>query len=171
MATPAPSAKPRPTAPREAELLYVRQDPGFGEALQDLRGRGDGWASYLTALDCLLHEREGEARKFLQHALNQESNGRLKMSWLRQAARRSPESLRSCIDQARLLQRAQPKDEELQVGWLEIQGYEASERGLFDLAANWNCLGTRFTRWPARPLGILDRTPDATRWHKVTSSS
>ncbi|MBN9420644.1 MAG: CHAT domain-containing protein [Candidatus Eremiobacteraeota bacterium] len=120
-------------SPREAELLYVRQDPGFGEALQDLRGRGDAWASYLTALDCLLHEREGEARKFLQQALSQESNERLKMSWLRQVARRSTESLRFCIDQARQLQRAHPQDDELQVGWLEIQGYEAGERGLFDL--------------------------------------
>ncbi len=188
-------------SPREAELLYVRQDPGFGEALQDLRGRGDGWASYLTALDCLLHEREGEARKFLQQALNQESNGRLKMSWLRQVARRSPESLRFCIDQARILQRAHPQDEELQVGWLEIQGYEASERGLFDLAASlhrsrwelcarhkwweeqirvgrqlelpWDtlyqvaCAAGPGARRRQMLLNILDRTPDATRWHKV----
>ncbi len=125
---------------RRVEQLYIRQDPTFGAALQQLRerpaGGNPGWMAYLAACDSLLHQDEPAACRFALEALK-EPNDQLKMAWLRQLARRSansrPDCLRLCIEQARGLQRRHPQDDLLLVGWLEIQGYEAGERGLFDL--------------------------------------
>ena len=198
---------------RRTEQLYVRQDPGFGEALQSLRARfGDQpspWLSYLAACDSLLHQNPQQANRSLSQSLSQkQASDQLKMSWLRQLARRSvnrwPDCLRLCIDQARILQHSHPQDDALLVGWLEIQGYEAVERGLFDLAESlqrsrwalcarhhwleeqirvgrqlqmdWDTLqGLAMAAPPGRRreemlLGLLDLTPDASRWQKAMAA-
>ena len=198
---------------RRTEQLYVRQDPGFGEALQSLRDRFGGqpspWLSYLDACDSLLHQNPQQASRSVLLALSQkQASDQLKMSWLRQLARRSvnlwPDCLRLCIDQARILQRSHPQDDAMLVGWLEIQGYEAVERGLVDLAESlhrsrwdlcarhhwleeqirvgrqlqmdWDTLqALALSAPPGRRreemlLGLLDLTPDASRWQKAMAA-